>query len=125
MPLNTNIPSGDPWGAAVKAGIAATCGAGIIAAATMLGLNGKAMLIVLGGVVAVVVLVTIYKIILRVMRARRSAPFARMVRSAASGTPNAITQPAQRAALDDLRRSFDAGVAKFQSAGKDIYSLPW
>ena len=42
-----------------------------------------------------------------------------------AAAPHGISEPARRASLDDLRRKFEQGVAKFRAAGKDLYSLPW
>src|SRR6478752_8261293 len=91
----------------------------------MLKPDKRTILIILIGIAVLLVLLTVYRLLLKWIRARRSRPFAEMVTGAAGGAPNAITNPAQRAALDDLRRSFESGVTKFQAAGKDLYSLPW
>ncbi len=42
-----------------------------------------------------------------------------------AAAPAAISDPARRAKLDDLRQNFGRGLEKFHAAGKDIYSLPW
>ncbi|HEY0791526.1 MAG TPA: type VI secretion protein IcmF/TssM N-terminal domain-containing protein [Chthoniobacterales bacterium] len=36
-----------------------------------------------------------------------------------------LTDPAARSRLEDLRRNFVKGVAKFEAAGKDLYDMPW
>ena len=42
-----------------------------------------------------------------------------------AATPQGISEPARRTGMDDLRRNFETGVAKFRAAGKNLYSLPW
>ena len=39
--------------------------------------------------------------------------------------PSGMNDPNIRIKIDDLRQKFESGVAKFKSAGKDLYSLPW
>ena len=59
-------------------------------------------------------------------KTRKRAKLLRGQLSAHSATaPNAISDPASRAKLDDLRQNFSRGLDKFNSAGKDLYSLPW
>jgi len=64
-------------------------------------------------------------LLLKWIAARKAKPFSNTLRQAAGSTPNSISTAANRAKLDDLRRNFDAGVAKFNAAGKDLYQLPW
>jgi hypothetical protein len=42
-----------------------------------------------------------------------------------AATPRGLSDPGQRARLDDLRKKFQSGVEAFKSRGKDIYKLPW
>ncbi len=42
-----------------------------------------------------------------------------------AAAPQGISAASRRAALDDLRRNFEEGIAKFRAAGKDLYSVPW
>jgi hypothetical protein len=115
----------DALGGLTKLGLAVLVGAALVGGVVMLKPDKRTILIILIGIAVLLVLLTIYRLLLKWIRARRSRPFAEMVTGAAGGAPNAITNPAQRAALDDLRRSFESGVQKFQAAGKDLYSLPW
>ena len=55
---------------------------------------------------------------------RRASPFAGMLAGSAAG-PSRIAEPARRARLDELRKSFETGIEKFRSAGKSLYSVPW
>jgi hypothetical protein len=42
-----------------------------------------------------------------------------------SATPRGLSDPGQRARLDDLRKKFQSGVDAYKSRGKDLYKLPW
>jgi len=55
---------------------------------------------------------------------RRASPFAGLLAGTAAG-PTRIAEPARRARLDELRKSFETGLEKFRSAGKSLYSVPW
>jgi hypothetical protein len=84
-----------------------------------------AMLIVLGGVLAVALLLAGYVSLLKWWNKRKAAPLRQALIDNSTASPNAINEPARRAKLDALRQSFETGVAKFQAAGKDLYKLPW
>ncbi len=78
-----------------------------------------------GGAVAVALILVSYARVLRAWRQRQSLPMQRAILDNGAASPHAISEPARRAALDDLRKKFQAGIAKFSAAGKDLYSLPW
>ena len=42
-----------------------------------------------------------------------------------SAAPNSISSTQGRAKLDAMKRSFEIGMEKFTTAGKDVYSMPW
>src|SRR5258706_8849945 len=42
-----------------------------------------------------------------------------------SAAPRGISDPGQRARLDDLRKKFETGVREYKARGKDLYKLPW
>jgi hypothetical protein len=42
-----------------------------------------------------------------------------------SATPRGLSDPGQRARLDDMRKKFQSGVEAYKSRGKDLYKLPW
>jgi hypothetical protein len=42
-----------------------------------------------------------------------------------SATPRGVSDPGQRARLDDMRKKFQSGVDAYKSRGKDLYKLPW
>lgn len=82
-------------------------------------------LIVAAGAAVVALILLAYAWLLKLWRQRRSLPMQRAILDNGAASPNAISEPARRAALDDLRKKFQAGIAKFSAAGKDLYSLPW
>src|SRR6266487_3667338 len=42
-----------------------------------------------------------------------------------AATPRGLSDPGQRARLEDMRRKFQSGVDAYKSRGKDLYKLPW
>jgi hypothetical protein len=57
---------------------------------------------------------------------RRAKSLNDEVKASGSRAPRGVAQNAQdKAKLDDLGKKFSEGVIKFQSAGKDLYSVPW
>ena len=42
-----------------------------------------------------------------------------------AAAPNGISSAQGRAKLDAMKRSFEIGMEKFSTAGKDVYSMPW
>jgi hypothetical protein len=42
-----------------------------------------------------------------------------------SATPRPLSDPGQRARLDEMRKKFQSGVDAYKSRGKDLYKLPW
>jgi len=89
----------------------------------------RLLLIVLAGGGLVGLLVLAYVAVLR--RAGRGVAqrLERAVLTQAAAPPKALagpaSEPARRAALEDLRNKFAAGIAKFRATGKDLYVLPW
>ncbi len=61
----------------------------------------------------------------RVFQKRRARSMTGQLSQHSTVMPRGISDPAQRAKLDNLRLSFQKGVEKFRAAGKDLYSLPW
>jgi len=110
----------------VKAGIALASGAGLMGTIALLtGGNTTVLLIIALGIVVVGALLLAYKFVLGWLGKRKAAPLERGILNNSAASPNSISEPARRARLDDLRRSFENGVEKFRSSGKNIYSLPW
>ncbi|MBM4038425.1 MAG: hypothetical protein FJ290_07915 [Planctomycetes bacterium] len=89
------------------------------------GFMGPAAWIVVAGVFLVVLLILGFVLLVKWMRKRRANPMERDIVGQAGAAPQAVSAASRRAALDDLRRNFEAGVAKFRAAGKNLYSLPW
>ncbi len=86
---------------------------GVLAAMTVLA--GGAL--VAGAVIA-------YRAFLHRRDERQASPFAGLLAGSAAG-PTRIAEPARRARLDELRKSFESGIEKFRAAGKSLYSVPW
>ena len=102
----------------------------VLAGGTVMGAIGyavdfKTALIVGAGFVVVLLMLLFYFWILKLMTRRKSRPMEQMILENSGASPNAISEPARRAKLDEMRRSFETGVTRFREAGKNIYSLPW
>jgi hypothetical protein len=109
-----------------KAGLAVAGGGGILGGVyAMTGGNVQVVAIIAAGMVIIALMLAGYKVMLGWLRKRRAAPLERAILDNSAAAPNSISQPASRARLDDLRRSFENGVQKFKDSGKNIYSLPW
>ena len=81
--------------------------------------------IVVGGMLVVVLLLMGFVLLVKWLRKRRANPMERDIMGQAAAAPQGVSAASRRAALDDLRRNFEAGIAKFRAAGKNLYSLPW
>jgi len=86
---------------------------------------GRAMWVVMVGIVFVVLLVIVFRLLVKRIRRRRAAPMEQDIVAQSAAAPQGVSAASRRAALDDLRRNFEEGVAKFRAAGKDLYSVPW
>jgi hypothetical protein len=73
------------------------------------------LLILLGG----------YLLLVWWRRKRLSARMSGELQQHSAASPRGVSDPGQRARLDDLRKKFEEGVQAYRSRGKDIYSLPW
>jgi hypothetical protein len=107
--------------APVKAAGLLAGGAGLVAVILVLVRDPKFLTVIAIFAVVIVAALAGYRFLLKMRQRGKSVPFARLL--ARGGA--AVTDPAKRARLDDLRRSFEEGVEKFRAAGKDLYSLPW
>jgi len=87
--------------------------------------SGSAFFIILIGMVAVGLLLGIYSYILKRRKKRKAAPLERNLMDNTAAASQDVSEPAQRALLDDLRKRFEKGVQVFRSLGKDLYSTPW
>lgn len=113
------------WGKALAAVIGGTAVAGVVYAVKTVHLTREAWIMLVGGLLAVVLLLVLYLLLLRWLRRRKAAPMTRGILANSSTAPHGIADPARRAKLDEMRKSFEAGVSKFKAAGKDLYTLPW
>ncbi|MGA2499820.1 MAG: type VI secretion protein IcmF/TssM N-terminal domain-containing protein, partial [Tepidisphaeraceae bacterium] len=98
---------------------------GSVMGAIGLAVDWKTALIVGAGFVVVLLMLLFYFWILKLLKRRKSRPMEQMILENSGASPNAVSEPARRAKLDEMRRSFETGVQRFREAGKNIYSLPW
>ncbi|MBI5387783.1 MAG: hypothetical protein HZA90_24235 [Verrucomicrobia bacterium] len=111
---------------AAKLGIGGGAGATLLGAGYFFGKGGKTFWIFL--LIAVALLLLLlggYFLWVYLKRKRQSAKLSGELHQHSSASPRGISDPGQRARLDDLRKKFDEGVAAYRSRGKDLYSLPW
>jgi hypothetical protein len=113
----TNLPPPLKWAVGV-AGIGALMGMGaaIMSGAWMfIGVLVSLLGLILGG----------YLLWTAWRRKLRSAQLGGELAQHSSASPRGISDPGQRARLDDLRKKFETGVREYKSRGKDLYKLPW
>ncbi|MDB6066617.1 MAG: type secretion protein IcmF [Pedosphaera sp.] len=87
------------------------------------GKGGGVFLIVL--LVLLVVLVGGYLLWRAWQQKKHNAQLGGELQQHTSGSPRGISDPGQRARLDDLRKKFESGIEAYRSRGKDLYKLPW
>ena len=58
-------------------------------------------------------------------RKKQNAKLGGELQQHSTAAPRGLSDPGQRARLDDLRKKFDSGVEAYRSRGKDLYKLPW
>lgn len=107
-----------------RAVIALASGAGLLAALRII-LPARVLFVAAIGLVLVAALLVAYRALLKWFAKRKAAPMTMALAGNAGAAPAGIADPARRAALDSLRKSFETGVEKFRAAGKNLYSLPW
>src|SRR5438477_5410025 len=113
----SNLPAPIKWVLGVT-GIGALMGAG--SALT----SGKwAFLLVL--LILLVLILGGYFLVIAWRRKKRNAQLGGELAQHSAASPRGISDPGQRARLDDLRKKFETGVAEYRSRGKDLYKLPW
>ena len=111
-----NLPLAGKIGGAVVA-------AGAIIAA--LGLPMRALWILIAALVLAALFIAAFFLLQRVLQKRRARSMTGQLSLHSTVMPRGISEPAQRAKLDNLRLNFQKGIEKFRVAGKDLYSLPW
>jgi len=82
-------------------------------------------LIVGVGILGVVGLVMLVRYVIAKVRQKKAAEFGGELQGNTGATPGAVTDPARRARLADLRKNFEKGLEKYSATGKDLYKLPW
>src|SRR3954469_9127851 len=102
---------------------------GGLAAVAILGVTAvigkQALLVAVVGLVITAVAMFLWSVYQKVSGQKRSRALSSQLAAHSSGAPSAIHDPALLATLDRLRENFARGIDKFQSVGKDLYSLPW
>ena len=90
-----------------------------------IGFSPTVALIVAVGVLFVVVVLGLFAYVLKRRREARTAALGGELQQNTQVTPQAISDPARKARLQDLRKRFQQGLEKFNAVGKDLYKLPW
>lgn len=108
----------------VKAVLAVATGGSIIGAIVAFW-NSPARWVVIIGIAVVVFALLAYRLILKFLEKRKANPLTQRISQNSAAAPQAISEPAKRARLDDLRKNFETGVEKFRAAGKNLYAVPW
>ena len=106
-----------------KALMALMTGTSILGVVSMI--DAKLTGIVAVGMLILAALLAAFYFIVQFMERRKSTAMVGNIQQQAASIPTGVNDPARRARLEELRRSFDSGIDKFRSAGKDIYKLPW
>jgi hypothetical protein len=114
----TNLPT------PLKVGLVVASGGGTLAVFRLI-FSPSVFWIVLIGLALVALFLAGYWRLLKYLKKRKAAPMERDLLTSSSATPQGISEPANVAKLDDLRKKFEEGTRKFQSAGKSLYSFPW
>ncbi|GIK19443.1 MAG: hypothetical protein DYG93_10480 [Leptolyngbya sp. PLA2] len=108
----------------LKIGLAIACIGGMGGVLLVLvGPKGLLAVPLLGAALGVTLLA--YRGLVKWSERRKSRPFERRLRDAATVTPRAGADAARRARLEDIRKRFEEGIEVFRQHGKDLYSVPW
>ena len=107
----------------IKALIGLLLGATILSTVAMF--DPKLAAIVFGGMLILATTLVAYHFLLQRIQARKSKQLAGSIAQHGATAPNQISNPNARAKLDAMKRSFEIGMEKFATSGKDVYSLPW
>src|SRR5882724_2663829 len=106
----------------ITLGIVAALGLGGLAAKGF-GKGGWMFVLIL--VVLLLVLLGGYLLWRAWQQKKRNAQLGGELQQHTSGSRVPLSDPGQRARLDDLRKKFDSGIEAYRSRGKDLYKLPW
>ncbi len=107
----------------IKAILALLMGTSLLGAVALI--DPKLVIIVGIGLVLLTGALVLYHFFLKWAAARKSKQLAGSIAQHGSTAPNAISNPNDRAKLDAMKRSFEVGMEKFATSGKDVYSMPW
>lgn len=100
-------------------------GGGLSSVLNLLGLSPKMLLIIVIGLVVAIGAWWLVKFLYKHREKAKELTLVRKMIASTSGGPAAGADPAKRAAIDSMRKSFEEGVEKFRAAGKNVYSVPW
>ena len=98
---------------------------GSIVAAMYFLVPSRWLFFIIIGFVVVAMLLLAYRGLLKRGRKRKAARMEKNISDHAAATPTSTSEPAQRARMDDMRKSFEGGLGKFRAVGKNLYELPW
>ena len=102
---------------------------GLLACTSILGLvamiDPKLVVIVAVGMVVLAGALVAYHYFLKWVQGRKSKALAGQIAQHGAATPMGLSKPDAHAKLDAMKRSFETGMQKFATAGKDVYALPW
>ena len=83
------------------------------------------VVVILIGLALLGLVLVFYRYLLVRRKKRKAQPFEREIQSSGGAVPQAVSDVADRARLDDMRKKFERGVTTFKQHGKDLYGLPW
>ncbi|MEO6787888.1 MAG: type VI secretion protein IcmF/TssM N-terminal domain-containing protein [Chthoniobacteraceae bacterium] len=106
----------------VRVVLAMLTGTSIVGGVAMI--DTKLAGIVAIGLVLLVIAIAAFLFIRAVMRRRKAQSMANELTQHSASAPAGVNDAARRARLDDMRRTFGEGLAKFGSAD-NIYKFPW
>ncbi len=107
----------------VKAFMALTAGSSIIGVLSIF--DYRIGLIIGLGMAVMASTLLAYQKTLAWASGNKSKELAGSIAQHGAAAPNGISSAQGRAKLDAMKRSFEVGMDKFATAGKDVYSMPW
>ena len=107
-----------------KIGLSVIAGGSVLAAMLFL-VPSRILWVIFIGLAVVALILVLYWRILKWLKKRKAAPMEHGVIENASAAPQGVSEAAHLARLDDLRKKFENGIAKFRAAGKSLYNFPW
>ncbi|MHC4539016.1 MAG: type VI secretion protein IcmF/TssM N-terminal domain-containing protein, partial [Planctomycetota bacterium] len=108
----------------IKLGVVGIIGGGILVGMFYL-IPVQVLWIVFIGLGLVALLLFLYWRLLKWLNKRKAAPMENGVIQNTAVTPQGVSEAANLARLDDLRKKFEEGIAQFRAAGKSLYNFPW